>query len=236
MRVSDVMTHRIISVSPESTALDAARLMLKHHISGLPVVDEKGEIVGIVSEGDFLRRPETGTERKRQPWFDAFFGPAESAADYVRSHGKKIQEVMTPNPITVSEDTPLDQAVHLMETHDIKRLPVLRRGKVVGIVTRANLVRALVSRHCAISDSSNVDTTIRNRILAEIDKESWSAGALVEVAVHDGTVDLWGHISDAAQRKALKVLAEAVPGVKEVREHFNWRDDLIPDHQQHPRS
>ena len=223
MKVSDIMTRRVISVSPEATILDVARLMLKNRIAGLPVIDNSGKLVGIISEGDLLRRPETGTEHRRSPWFDAFFGPSESANDYVRSHGVKVQEVMTSKPVTIGVGTSLRQAVHLMETHDIKRLPVLRRGKVIGIITRANLLRALASVHRAIPKSSKSDTAIRNRILAEIKKASWTAGSLVDVAVHHGTVDLWGSISDVSQGKALKVLAESVPGVRGVQEHFAWK-------------
>jgi CBS domain-containing protein len=225
MKVSDVMTPRVISVSPQSTVLDAARLMLKNHISGLPVVDDKGKLVGIVSERDFLRRPEIGTERKRSSRFDAFFAPAEAAEDYARTHGVRVHDVMTAEVITANEDTPLDKVVHLMEKHDIKRLPVLRRGKVVGIISRANLVRAFTSLHRSQSKSSRRDNAIRGRILADLAKESWSAGAIIDVVVRRGVVDLWGYISDATQRRALTALAESTPGVKEVYEHLTLRDD-----------
>lgn len=227
MKVSDIMTRRVISVPPEATIVDAARLMLKNHISGLPVINDKGELVGIISEGDFLRRPETGTERKRSAWLAAFFGPDKFAEAYVHSHGIKVHEVMAPKPVTVGEDTPLDQVVHLMETHDIKRLPVLRSGKVVGIVSRANLMRALASHHRAVPDASTSDVAIRDRILGEIDMESWSAGVFVDVAVRNGVVELWGTIADAAQRQALTVLAEAVPGVKRVETHLTWRGEVM---------
>lgn len=223
MKVSDIMTRGVISVPPEATVFDAARLMYNNHISGLPVINESGKLVGIVSEGDFLRRSETGTEHSRSPWLDAYFGPSASAKGYIRSHGVKVHDVMTPKPVTVAEDAELDQVVHLMEKHSIKRLPVLRRGKVVGIVSRANLVRALASAHRTMPKLSKRDAAIRDRILDQIHKESWTAGALVDVAVHAGHVDLWGSISDMAQRKALKVLAEAVPGVKHVEEHLTYR-------------
>lgn len=223
MKVSDIMTRRVISVSPEATIISAARLMLENRISGLPVINKSGKLVGIVSERDLLRRAEISTERKRSHWFDAFFGPSVSANDYARSHGVKVVDILTPNPVTVGEGTSLKQLVHLMEAHDIKRLPVLRRGKVVGIVCRANLVRALVGLYRANPKISQRDITIRNRILADIKKESWSVGAQVDVAVHKGIVDLWGSISDASQRKALKVLAERAPGVKRVQEHLAQR-------------
>jgi CBS domain-containing protein len=143
MKVSDVMTRRVISVSPETNVFVAIRLMLKHHVSGLPVIDNHAKLVGILSEGDLLRRGEIETERKRSVWLDALFGPADGAAHYVHSHGSAVKEVMTRDPLTVTEDTRLDEVVRLMENRNVKRLPVLRDGKVIGIVSRANLMRAL---------------------------------------------------------------------------------------------
>jgi CBS domain-containing protein len=227
MKASDVMAWKVISVSPEATIVDAIGLMLKNHISGLPVIDQDGKLVGIVSEGDFLRRPETGTERMRSVWLDAFFGPSDSAKAYVRSHGTKVREVMTANPTTVGEHTPLDQVVHLMETHRVKRLPVVRRGKVVGIVTRANLMRALASIHRTARASATDDGAIRDHILLAISKQNWAAGASIDVTVHKGFVDLWGTVSDVAQRNALKTLVEATPGVTEVADHLIWRGALV---------
>ncbi|MGZ5232721.1 MAG: CBS domain-containing protein, partial [Burkholderiales bacterium] len=147
MRVSDVMTKRVISITPEATVLEAVKVMLKNHISGMPVINGKGQLVGILTEGNFLHRSETGTERSRARWLDALFGPSEAAKDFVHSHGRKVKEVMSRNPVTVRENTPLDEVVHLMENRNIKRLPVLRSGKVVGIISRANLMRALVRLH-----------------------------------------------------------------------------------------
>jgi CBS domain-containing protein len=220
MKVSDIMTRRVISVAPEATIFEAAHLMLKNHVSGLPVIGENGKLVGIVSEGDFLHRAETGTVRKRSALLDAFLGPESSAEAYMHSHGVKVHEIMAPKPISVSEDTPLDQVVHLMESHDVKRLPVLRDSKVVGIVSRANFMRALTILHRAVPASAKGDVAIRERILADIDKESWTAGVSVDATVHDGVVDLWGTVTEAAQEKALIVLAEAVPGVERVDTHF----------------
>jgi CBS domain-containing protein len=222
MKASDVMTRKVISVSPEAAILEAIQLMLKNHISGLPVIGQDGKLIGIVSEADFLRRPETGTERTRSAWLDAFFGPSEPAKAYVRSHGSKVREVMISNPITVDEDTPLDEVVHLMETRRVKRLPVVRRGEVVGIVSRANLMRALASIHRASRVSSTADSTIRDHILSAIREHSWAAGATVDVTVYNGSVDVWGTISDIAQRDALKTLAEATPGVRGVVDHLVW--------------
>jgi CBS domain-containing protein len=226
MKASDVMTRKVISISPEATIVDAIGLMLKNHISGLPVIDQEGKLVGIVSEGDFLRRPETGTERTRSRWLDAFFGPSGAARAYLRSHGSKVREVMTASPVTVAEHTPLDQVVHLMETHRIKRLPVVHRGKVVGILTRANLILALASIQRAARTSRTDDRAIRDHILSAIREQSWTAGASIDVTVRNGVVDLWGTISDMAQRDALKTLVTATPGVRKVADHLIWRGAL----------
>ncbi len=227
MKVSDVMTKHVISISQETSVFVAIRLMLKHHISGLPVIDEHAKLVGILSEGDFLRRAEIETERKRSLWLDALLGPADGAAAYVHSHGLAVREVMTPDPITVAEDTTLDEVVRLMETRGVKRLPVLRDGRVVGIVTRANLMRALLSIHRTAPQPSDDDAAIRERILAGITGQDWSSGATVDVVVHRGMVDLWGSVSDSAQRDALKVLAENVSGVIKVEDHLALKDHFV---------
>jgi CBS domain-containing protein len=227
MKVSDIMTRRVVTVSSNASIVDAARLMLKNRISALPVIDAEGSLVGIVSEGDFLRRSEIGTERKPSRWFTALFGAGDAAKDYMHSHGMKVDEVMTSQLVTVGENASLDKVVQLMEAHDVKRLPVVRRGKIVGIVSRANLMRALVSLHRAAPKSSKGDVMVRKRIISEIEKQDWCAGAFVDVVVHKGTVVLWGRIRDVAQRKALKALAESIPGVKKVHEHLTWSAELM---------
>src|SRR5512135_2804447 len=145
MKAEEVMTRDVISIDPDATVLQAARLMLQHHISGLPVIDKSGSLVGVLSEGDFLRRRETRTERRRSRWLEFLMGPGKIAAEYSHSHGSKVAEVMTRDVHTVSEDTTLEDIVELMERHRIKRVPVLHGNKVVGIVTRSNLMHAMVS-------------------------------------------------------------------------------------------
>jgi CBS domain-containing protein len=159
------------------------------------------------------------TERKRSRWLDALFGPAAAAKDYVRSHGLKVEDVMTRDPVTAAENTPLDEAVRMMESHNIKRLPVMRRGKLVGIVSRAHLMLALASIDRATPSDGN-DASIRDRIMTAIREQSWTAGASVDVIVRNGVADLWGTISDVAQREALKVLVARTPGVKKVEDHL----------------
>ncbi|HXZ46498.1 MAG TPA: CBS domain-containing protein [Pseudolabrys sp.] len=221
MKASDVMTPDVISADPDATVLQAARYMLQHHISGLPVIDKTGKLVGILSEGDFLRRRETRTEHKRSRWLEFLMGPGKMAAEYTHTHGSKVAEVMTKDVYTVSDDASLEDIVELMERRRIKRVPVMRGNKVAGIVTRSNLMHAMVS----LSRESKIDSSdaaIRQRLLAEIKKEKWALASMINVVVHGGVVELWGAIVDERQREALKVAAENTPGVKEVKDHLGW--------------
>jgi len=222
MNASDIMTPGVISADPDATVLEAARYMLQHHISGLPIIDKTGNLVGIVSEGDFLRRRETSTDRKRSRWLDFLMGPGKMAAEYTRTHGRKVSEVMTTEVHTVTEDTPIEKIVELMERRRIKRVPVLQGNKVIGIVTRANLMHAVVSLARIEPKGAKDDVTIRQKLLAEIKKEKWALASMINVVVHDGVVELWGAIVDERQGEALKVAAENIPGVKEVKNHLAW--------------
>jgi CBS domain-containing protein len=227
MKASEVMTKHVISIAPSASVVQAIRTMLKNRISGLPVVDRRGKLAGIVTEGDFLHRQEIGTEIKRHAWLDAVFGPEQSANDYVRAHGITVSELMTRSPITVNESASLDQVVRLMERHRIKRVPVLRKGKIVGIISRANLMQALASIHRGEPKPSRTDTAVRRRIIAAIDKQNWAYGADLFVLVRNGIVDLCGTLSDASQRAALVALAEEQNGVKKVHDHLRLPDDGV---------
>jgi CBS domain-containing protein len=222
MNAEHVMTRDVISIDPDATVLQAARLMLQHHISGLPVIDKDGNLVGVLSEGDFLRRRETKTERRRSRWLEFLMGPGRIAAEYSHSHGSKVSEVMTPEVQTVDEVTPIEDIVDLMERRRIKRVPVVCGGQVVGIVTRSNLMHAMVSLARGAQPAAKDDAAIREHLLAEIQKEQWAPAATANVVVHDGVVELWGVIVDERQREALKIAAENVPGVKAVKDHLVW--------------
>jgi len=222
MKAKDVMTSTVVSVQPNATVLQAARQMLQHHISGLPVIEKGGEIVGILSEGDFLRRRETATERRHSRWLEFLMGPGRLAVEYSHSHGSKVAEVMTPDVHTVTEDTSLEEIVELMERYRVKRLPVMRGKKVVGMVTRSNLMRAMVSLSRAEPKTGKDDASIREMLLAEMQKESWAPAAMANVVVCDGVVELWGVIIDERQREALKIAAENIPGVRAVKDHLVW--------------
>jgi len=222
MKAEDVMTRDVISIDPDATVLQAARLMLQHHISGLPVIDRDGTLVGVLSEGDFLRRRETRTERRRSRWLEFLMGPGKIAAEYSHSHGSKVSEVMTPDVVTVDVTTPLEEIVDVMERRRVKRVPVICGSQVVGIVTRSNLMHAMVSLARVAQPGATDDAVIRERLLAEIQKEQWAPAATANVVVHDGVVELWGVIVDERQRDALKVAAENIPGVKAVKDHMIW--------------
>ena len=222
MEVQDVMTQHVISVEPNDTVARAIRLMLQERVSGLPVINAGGRLVGIVTEGDFLRRAETGTQRKRPRWLEFLVGPGRMADEYVHTHGRKVSEVMTAEPTAVTEETALTDAVALMQKHRIKRLPVMRGEKVVGIISRANLLHALASLATDAKPSKPDDKTIRKLILAELEKEKWAPTGLLNVTVKDGVVDIWGTITDERERQALIVAAENISGVKRVNDHLAW--------------
>jgi CBS domain-containing protein len=224
MKARDVMTSPVLSVEPDADILYAVRLMLQRRISGLPVIDGQGDLLGIVTEGDFLRRAETGTQRKRSRWLEFLVGPGRLAEEYAHAHASKVRDVMTPDPVTVSDDTPLEEIVRLMEKRQVKRLPVMRDRKVVGIVSRANLVHALAGIAREARPAEQSDEAIRQQLLAELAKQSWAPVALINPIVRNGVVELWGTITDERERRALIVAAQNVPGVKDVRDHLAWVD------------
>jgi CBS domain-containing protein len=226
MRAAEVMTRTVITVDPDAQITEAIRLMLQHKISGLPVVDKGGKLVGILTEGDLLRRAETGTQRRRPRWLEYLVGPGKLAADYVHTHARKVSELMTTEVQTVDEDAPLDQIVELMERHRIKRVPVVKAGKLVGLVSRANLLRALASLSREAKPAAAGDLAIRERLLAELEKQPWAPTALTDITVRNGVVELWGVITDDRQRQALKVAAENIAGVKEVKDHLVWVEPM----------
>ncbi|WP_050626039.1 CBS domain-containing protein [Bradyrhizobium viridifuturi] len=225
MYAHQIMTRKVLSTTPDSTILDAANIMLRHRVSGLPVVDLDGTLVGIVTEGDFLHRSEIGTERKRN-WLATFIlGPGQWAEDYVFEHGRKVSEIMTRMPVTVTEDAPLSTVVEQMEKNNVKRLPVVRGGKLVGIITRSSLLRTVASLARELPAPTENDDQIRRRILDEIEPKAWCPLGL-SVIVRDGVVHLSGVITESRFRKAAIVAAENVPGVVEVHDHLCWGDSF----------
>ncbi|MBS0269658.1 MAG: CBS domain-containing protein [Proteobacteria bacterium] len=226
MKARDIMTKNVVSVTPDCSIADMAATMQKFRVSGLPVINAGGALVGVVTEGDCLRRTETGTETKRSGWRSFLASPETLAGEYVRSHGRKVSDVMTRDLITIGEDTDIDEIVHLMEKHQIKRLPVVRDGAVTGIVSRANLVQALASLARGAGPVREDDAVICEKVRAELGKLPWMATEFISPTVKDGIVDLWGSFTAYQQDEAAVVAAENVPGVKEVRNHLAWVDPV----------
>ncbi|PDT88143.1 hypothetical protein CO669_21150 [Bradyrhizobium sp. Y36] len=225
MRAHQIMTRSVISVTPDTSIVEAANIMLKRHVSGLTVVDDAGKLVGVVSEGDFIRRSEIGTGRKRGRWLRFILGPGKSASDFVHEHGRKVAEVMTDSPVTITEDTALAEIVDLMERNNVKRLPVVRGDKVVGIVSRANLLQAVAGLAREVQDPTADDDHIRSRIIDTMEKHDWCPFGL-NVIVRDGIVHLSGVITEERTRQAAIVAAENVEGVKKVHDHLCWVDTM----------
>jgi CBS domain-containing protein len=226
MRAADIMTRRVVSIAPDASILNAARFMLQHHISGLPVVDAQNRLVGMVSEGDFLHRGETATQRHHPRWLQFLLGPGRLAEDYVRASGRKVADIMTRDVVTIGEDTPLDRIVELMERHRVKRLPVVTGDAVVGIVTRANVLHAVASLAHGAPPAAADDAAIRDALMAELERQDWAPLGTVNVVVRDGAVHLWGSILDERFRAAMRVAAENVPGVKAVHDHLVWLEPV----------
>jgi CBS domain-containing protein len=225
MRAHQIMTRSVITVTPETSVVEAANIMLQRHVSGLAVVDKAGHLVGIISEGDFIRRSEIGTQRQRGRFMKFILGAGKEATDFVHEHGRKIAEIMTPEPLTINEDADLDKIVELMEKNGVKRLPVMRDDKLVGIVSRSNLLQAVASLARDIPDPTADDDHIRNRIIDSLEKNDWCPIGL-SVTVRDGIVHLSGVITEERSRQASIVGAENVAGVKKVHDHLCWVDTM----------
>jgi CBS domain-containing protein len=226
MRAHQIMTRKLITVKADTPILEAANVMLQHHISGLPVVDDTGGLLGIVSEGDFMRRSEIGTQGPRIRWLDFLMGAGKSALDFVREHGRRVGEIMTRDALfTATEDMPLEEIVRLMERQNVKRLPVVRGDTLVGIVTRSDLLRAVASLSRDIPDPTADDDHIRTRVITSIEKNEWQPVQL-GVTVRDGIVHLSGMITDERFRQATIVAAKNAAGVKLVHDHLYLFDAM----------
>lgn len=223
MRAHHIMTKDLVAVTPHTTIEEAAKIMLRMHISGLPVVDDAGNLVGVVSESDFLRRSEIGTGRRHAAWLKFFMGPGRSAAEFVHERGRKVADVMTKQVVSVQEDTDLAELVDLMEKNDIKRVPVLRGKAPVGIVTSTNLLQAVASLLHEIPDPTADDEHVRERITRAVKATDWRPIGF-EVNVRNGVVHLHGLVTTDEARQAAIVAAENTAGVKEVHDHLCFVD------------
>jgi CBS domain-containing protein len=220
MQARDVMVSPVITVAKISTVRDVAKILLKNRISAVPVVDNVGKVVGIVTESDLMHRAEAGTEHPYSWWVHFLAGDATIAADYVKSHAAKVEDVMTSDVVTATPETPLYEIAALLEEHQIRRVPIVNKdGSLVGIVSRANLIQVVASARPKL-EMTFPDSTIRQKLLDELKKQSWAHTHNLGVTVTNGIVDLWGYAESGDQRKAIRVAAEAIPGVTVVNDHL----------------
>jgi CBS domain-containing protein len=222
MKARDVMVSPVITVHPSTSVQDLARLLLERRISAVPVVDDQGRLVGIVSEGDLLHRSEAGTERRRSWWLRLIAGDDALAADYIKAHARKVSDVMTTQVITAAPETPLDEIAVLLEKNAIKRVPIVENGLIVGIVSRANLIQAVATTRKS-DDHAPSDSAIRDKLLAHLKAQPWMHTDLLNVTVSDGVVNLWGVTESETERRAIRVAAETIPGVRGVTDHLLMR-------------
>jgi CBS domain-containing protein len=221
MQARDIMNRDVVTFAPATTVAEAATTLATQHISGAPVVAADGTVVGMVTEGDLWRRPEIGTERRHSWWEPLFADSGTLAKEYIKSHGHKVEDVMTRDIVTVDEEAPLGEVVALLERKRIKRVPVLAAGKLVGLISRGDIVRLVAEAEGqrGTSPPPRNDDEIRRLITERMRAEPWIAGAPLNVMVRDGRVEITGWVQNEAQRHALEILVEDVPGVRELRNH-----------------
>jgi CBS domain-containing protein len=224
MNAADVMTQKVITVQEEDTLSHAVQVMLQNRISGLPVIDQSGALIGILTEGDLLRRAETNTQRRRPRWLEFLISPNKLAGEYVHAHSRRVKEVMTTKVVSATPSTPLEEVVGLMERHRIKRLPILENGRLIGIISRANLLQLLSVVANEFPQSSASDEDIRNQLWNEINKANWGSGSMLNIVVRDGAVHLYGIVTNSREYDALRIAAENIPGVRFVHSHLTWCD------------
>lgn len=222
MKAMDVMVRDVVTVKADDDVAHAAKLLVEHDVSALPVIDETGAVVGVLSEVDLMRREEIGTEKHRPWWLEAVMPSSVLAHDFAKEHGRKVAELMTDDVIAAGEETPVGEIANLLEKHRIKRVPILRDGKLVGIVSRSNLIQALATAPVRESADSRSDRSIRLELLGRLGEQRWTDFGSRNVTVRDGVVHLWGLVGSPDEQKALVALAEQVPGVRSVA------DEMIP--------
>jgi CBS domain-containing protein len=221
MKAADVMVSPVITVGPDTTVQEVADILLRNRISAVPVLSQQGKILGIVSEGDLLRRVESGTQRHRSWWLELLTTKFTLQDEYVKSHSRKVTDIMTSDVLTVSPDTPLGDIASVLEKNGIKRVPVVTDGKLVGIVSRANLPQAIARIGKTIKTQGAVsDAALRERVVDQLDSVLLARPALVNVIVNDGNIELWGIVESESEKRAARVAAEATPGVGAVVDHL----------------
>ena len=220
MRAKDVMSNGVISIMADATVFEAAELLVGAQVSAVPVLDSTATIVGIVSEADLIRRAEIGTAPHKSWLLRMLADDFTTASEYVHSHSRRVKDVMTKAVITTTEDATLGEVAELMAKHNVKRIPVVRDGTLAGIVSRSNLLQALMWREPKTVESGQPDEELRHQVLEAVQKHSWASSGLTNVFVSESVVHLWGYVPNVAIHKAYRVAAENVPGVRAVKNHM----------------
>jgi CBS domain-containing protein len=228
MKAADIMVTNVIAAVPGASVYEVMATMLTHRISGMPVVKPDAELIGIVSEGDLMRRREAGTPHRHSLWFRVLWGPDEEAAEFIKENAYRIEDVMTRDVVTAAPDTDLADVADLLEDRRIKRLPIVQNRKVVGIVTRLDLLRAALMkiREFTAPPAKN-DEELRQRIIERLKSEPWAATELINLKVSNGEVEIWGMVNSPIEKKALRVAIESVPGVCAVKDHTTMRPAVM---------
>ncbi len=219
MKANEIMTKTVISIGPETPVREVAALMTEKRISGLPVV-ANGKVLGIVSQSDLLHRQELRTEAKHKWWLRVFSDPDRLATEYTKSHGLKAADVMTRRVVSVTEDTALADVAATLDRNGIKRVPVLSGGRLVGLIARSDLVKALTQAPSPIKAAAVDNGTLQRTLSDKMKAQDWLSATYLNTVVEDGRVELWGYIDTAAQHRALRVLVEETTGVKAVEDHL----------------
>jgi len=219
MDVDRFMTRKVVAVPPDMPVAEVAKLLVERRLSAVPVIDEERRVIGIVSEGDLMRRPETDTEAPRSWWLKAFAAPETLAERFIKSHGLKAKDVMTEEVVTIAPDVSLADAADLMEQNRVKRLPVTCEDRLVGIISRRDLVRAFVAARPVIVVDDD-EAAIRERLEDALERERWVPFDDIYVTILERTAHLWGSVRSEAQSLAVELLARGVPGVRSVKNHL----------------
>jgi len=220
MRARDIMTRKVITVGPDTPVQDIARTLLKYRISAVPVINDVSEILGVVSEGDLMRRAESDTERPASWWLRFLSSPESRAEDYIRRHGRRAEEIMTPRVYTVDGDAPVNEVAEILESKRIKRAPVVHDGKLIGIVSRANLLHGLATGRVD-QDVMRDDETLRNDIIKALECKAGVQDEFVNVTVSNGIVHLWGALLTESERHATRLVVENTDGVRAIEDHLS---------------
>lgn len=220
MKVHEIMTPEVVAVGPDTSVKEIATTMSERRISGVPVVTADGSVIGIVSQSDLLHRAELGTERRRKWWLQFFADDRQLAREFTQAHGRHARDVMSRHVVTIAADATLADAADMLDSHRIKRMPVVRDGKLVGMLTRGDLVRALAEAEDRTPAGTIDDADIHAALYQRLRREPWLRATLIAANVDDGVVQLRGFVESSEQRRALKALAEEVDGVKRVEDHL----------------